>query len=364
MSRDAPANREDNVLQNMIPSTRTQITARIHELGGTVYERAAGYPKGSTSSLQDFAEVRRLAARLHDLRTEETWGVAIMGEDGWMLTKGRHTRSSAEVHAAAACACDCQSIADRALIVPNKTLKDAAKVEADIDAKLAAAIAGHDAAVAKALVDARREIKKLALNPLYSQVIAIAHGQDDNEIEVIYGDDEARVISEYSAAVSARTIEDSEVSARYGRAPRIGGHNTLFDVRFLFKRAVMLGVALPRFWPFDASKDWDSRIVDTGQIWSPGMFASLDDTCLETGGPGKDGIDGSMVDGLHQAGDWDTIVRYAKGDLQDRTRPAYHRMIAAIGMGPLASIQTEITVPSMALSPGADVIPDFLQEAM
>lgn len=256
---------------------------------------------------------------------------------------------------------------DRASVVPPANLKDPAKIEAAIDKKFLDLVADHPAAIAKAEAEAKRAIRKLATDPLYSKVIAIAHGQDDGEIEVIHGDDEERVISEYAAAVEARCVDDSEASARFVRAPLIGGHNTKFDVRFLFKRAVMIGARLPRFWPFDVANDWDRRLLDTGQIWSPGAFASLDDTCLQTGGLGKDGVDGSMVDALHQAGDWEAIVRYAKGDLQDRTRPAYHRMIAAMGMGPLVgSVKHPVAaggLAGMSREPLDDVIPDFMEVA-
>lgn len=78
----------------------------------------------------------------------------------------------------------------------------------------------------------------------------------------------------------------------------IVGHNVAgFDVPFITRRAVQLGIALPpaHRWPRDP-KPWDVNLHDM-QVMAVGGrgHISLDRLCFALGVPGKDGFDGSMV---------------------------------------------------------------------
>lgn len=109
------------------------------------------------------------------------------------------------------------------------------------------------------------------------------------------------------------------------------GHNiTGFDLAFLRKRAVVLGITLPpnACLPRDP-KPWDKNVHDTMSMWAGGgNRISMDNLCDILGIKGKDGFDGSMVAEAWARGDHDTIAEYCKDDVW-RTREIHKRFIAA-----------------------------------
>ena len=109
------------------------------------------------------------------------------------------------------------------------------------------------------------------------------------------------------------------------------GHNiTGFDIGFLRKRAICLGIKLPdrQSFPRDP-KPWDRNLVDTMSAWAGGTGKiSMDKLCKILGIEGKQGFDGSQVAGAWAAGEHDKIAEYCKDDVW-RTREIHRRMIAA-----------------------------------
>lgn len=98
-----------------------------------------------------------------------------------------------------------------------------------------------------------------------------------------------------------------------------------FDLRFLFQRCVIKGIAQGVLIPHDAGPS-DTRVYDTMTKWAGwGNRISLNNLCRALGIPEKDGIDGSMVYGLALAGEYDKIASYCRGDVE-RLRQAYRRM--------------------------------------
>ena len=102
------------------------------------------------------------------------------------------------------------------------------------------------------------------------------------------------------------------------RAPRIVGHNILgFDIKFLSKRALVLGVPMPSLpiWPRDV-KPWETSVLDTMTTIDNdrSSYPSLDKVCHALGIPGKDGVDGSMVADLWAMGEFETIHDYCGDD--------------------------------------------------
>lgn len=109
------------------------------------------------------------------------------------------------------------------------------------------------------------------------------------------------------------------------------GHNIAgFDIGFLRKRAIYLGVKMPAPSSFPRDpKPWDKSIVDTMSAWAGGTNRiSMDDLCQILGIQGKDGFDGSQVAEAWSRGDHDTIAEYCKDDVW-RTREIHKRFIAA-----------------------------------
>lgn len=103
-----------------------------------------------------------------------------------------------------------------------------------------------------------------------------------------------------------------------------------FDIPFLIKRAVCLGVKLPtrQSLPRDP-KPWDRNIEDTMTMWAGARDRiSMDELCDILGIPGKSGFDGSMVAEAWTKGDHETIIEYCKDDVW-RTREIHKRFIAA-----------------------------------
>lgn len=109
------------------------------------------------------------------------------------------------------------------------------------------------------------------------------------------------------------------------------GHNiTGFDLGFLRKRAVVLGITLPpnACLPRDP-KPWDKNVHDTMTMWAgAGNRISMDTLCGILCIKGKVGFDGSMVAEAWAKGDHDTIASYCKDDVW-RTREIHKRFIAA-----------------------------------
>lgn len=112
---------------------------------------------------------------------------------------------------------------------------------------------------------------------------------------------------------------------------RIVGHYVAdFDIRFLWQRAFVLGVRMPVWMPRNP-KPWSDEIFDTMvQFAGAKGSISLDNLCKVLGVDGKDGIDGSMVAGMWERGEYEAVGAYCQKDIH-RVRNAYRRMQIALG---------------------------------
>ena len=110
------------------------------------------------------------------------------------------------------------------------------------------------------------------------------------------------------------------------------GHNISgFDIGFLRKRAIILGIALPKPQAFPRDpKPWDKSFFDTMGMWAGGTNrVSMNELCEVLGIQGKDGFDGSMVAGAWANGEHEKIAEYCRDDVE-RTR-AIHKRFLAVG---------------------------------
>jgi predicted PolB exonuclease-like 3'-5' exonuclease len=117
---------------------------------------------------------------------------------------------------------------------------------------------------------------------------------------------------------------------RYHSETLVGHNITGFDLAFLRKRAVVLGITLPpnACLPRDP-KPWDKNVHDTMSMWAGGgNRISMDNLCGILGIKGKEGFDGSMVAEAWARGDHDTIAEYCKDDVW-RTREIHKRFLVA-----------------------------------
>lgn len=115
------------------------------------------------------------------------------------------------------------------------------------------------------------------------------------------------------------------------RDATIVGHNVLgFDIPFLLKRAVCLGVELPSDYVFPRDpKPWSKNVFDTMVAWAGHReMISMNRLCGILGIVGKSGFDGSMVADAWARGEHLTIATYCDDDVR-RTRSIHQKFLQA-----------------------------------
>lgn len=119
-------------------------------------------------------------------------------------------------------------------------------------------------------------------------------------------------------------------AASYG-SPTIIGHNIInFDIRFLWQRAIILGVRMPTWFPRDP-KPWGNNVFDTMTAFVGARnMIGMDRLCEALGMGGKGQIDGSMVAQMWADGKYQEIADYCAADVE-RTRSIHRRMQIAYG---------------------------------
>ena len=107
----------------------------------------------------------------------------------------------------------------------------------------------------------------------------------------------------------------------------IVGHNIIgFDLPFIWKRCMVLGIRPPTVFP-RSPKPWSELVQDTMLLWDPAQRAggSMDRLCRLLGIPGKGDVSGADVWPLVLAGKLDEVAAYCRADVQ-RTRALFQRM--------------------------------------
>lgn len=128
-----------------------------------------------------------------------------------------------------------------------------------------------------------------------------------------------------------------------GAPPIMAGHNILqFDLRWLWKRAIVLGVTVPWWWPHDA-KSWDQdRVYDTMIAWEGhGGRIRQDTLARRLGIVGKaGGMDGSQVAQAWTDGEFERIRSYCADDVRC-VREIYRRLTGHTTARPLKARRTD-----------------------
>jgi hypothetical protein len=112
------------------------------------------------------------------------------------------------------------------------------------------------------------------------------------------------------------------------------GHNVRsFDVRFLYQRAVINRLHLPRTLREAAlSRSWPRGLQDTMLMWNPqrDYWIGLDRLCKALGVPSpKTDLDGSKIAAAFAAGEIERIRTYQRGEIE-ALRACYRRMTFAV----------------------------------
>lgn len=141
-------------------------------------------------------------------------------------------------------------------------------------------------------------------------------------------------VEDLSQEAERRLLQDffRVISDAYCPGDRITyiGHNIIgFDLPFLWKRAMVLGVKPPTLFPRNP-KPWVDTVVDTMLLWDSQQRAggSMDRICRLLGIPGKGDMDGSKVWPMVRDGRIAEVAEYCRGDV-DRTRQMHRRMTFA-----------------------------------
>lgn len=172
---------------------------------------------------------------------------------------------------------------------------------------------------------AQSEWRKTSFDGGLGHICVIGASVDDESPYAFYScdwhKDEAQVLRDFFAFV------DSVCAAHPNVRPVFIGHNLIeFDLRFIFQRAVVLGVKPSVHIPFSARPWGDSSAFDTMTAWAGARNrVSLDKLSKVLCGAGKGDMDGSMVWDYVNAGRIDEVAEYCRNDVS-MTRAIYKRM--------------------------------------
>ena len=178
--------------------------------------------------------------------------------------------------------------------------------------------------------------RKTALDGGSGHIAAICWAINDGEVighrlswPVV---NEREVIVEFFDSVTNAIGRSGGDFGRVRSSPRVVGHNVAgFDLTFVWKRCVVLGIRPPDWMPINP-KPWADNVYDTMLQWSgAGRYISMDKLCALMGIPGKgselggEEIDGSKVWDFVLAGRIADVERYCAADVE-RTRELHRRM--------------------------------------
>lgn len=169
---------------------------------------------------------------------------------------------------------------------------------------------------------ANEAMSKTSFDGGRGHICTIAWCKNDGEIHVRH----AKTLSEERGV-----IEDFFADLDPYHSETLSGHNiTGFDLGFLRKRAICLGIQMPpnAKLPRDP-KPWDKSVFDTMPAWAGGTGKiSMDNLCNILRIKGKEGFDGSMVADAWAKGEHDTIKEYCRDDVW-RSREILKRFLEA-----------------------------------
>jgi hypothetical protein len=173
--------------------------------------------------------------------------------------------------------------------------------------------------------EAEAALLKTSFDGGLGQIVCLSWAMDE-------GDTRCLIVSDLSPESERALLEvwiqdmDELRKKRNYNAPRFIGHNVAgFDLPFVWKRCVVLGLRPPAWLPHHP-KPWGGEVFDTMTEWA-GLKdrISLDRLCKVLGLPGKDDMTGADVWPYVQAGRLDEVAEYCRQDVR-RVREIYQRM--------------------------------------
>lgn len=168
---------------------------------------------------------------------------------------------------------------------------------------------------------ARELLHKTCLDGATGHVCTIGWAINDGQVHVEHAEDvgeERDILTAFFRHVPPRDVT-------------LVGHNVLgFDIPFLTKRAVILGIELPSDWAWPRDpKPWSKGVFDTMTAWAGARDRiSMNRLCGYLGIVGKTDFDGSMVAEAWAEGRHMTIAEYCDDDVR-RTRSIHQKFLQA-----------------------------------
>lgn len=172
-------------------------------------------------------------------------------------------------------------------------------------------------------------LAKTAFDGTYGRIICAGIAINDGHPQSFVADTEHALISGlFHAIKEAATLDYHGGSAE--QAVFVGHNITGFDLPFLKKRSIILGICPPSVIPF-AARPWDKSVFDTMIQWDSDRDKriSLDRLCKVLGIESPKGdMDGSKVGEYFKAGRLPEIAAYCRADVA-AVRQIHKRMIFA-----------------------------------
>ena len=171
------------------------------------------------------------------------------------------------------------------------------------------------------------EWRKTSLNGGWGELCCVCWAVEDGPVEEAVrptaGDSEAALL-----ATLFDGLQDAQKAYRGAPVMWVGHNITGFDLRFLWQRAVVLGVSPGRIKLHKDAAPWSGRVIDTMHEWGGRRdFVKLTELCevLRIDVGHEDTIDGSQVWDRYQAGDFETILTHCRADVA-RVREVHKRI--------------------------------------
>jgi len=172
---------------------------------------------------------------------------------------------------------------------------------------------------------AEEKWRKTSFDGALGHICVIGVAVDSEPAQTIYSEnwlaDESAMLRRFFDFIDAECAKHPNVR------PVFIGHNLVeFDLRFIFQRAVVLGVKPSVHIPFNARPWGDSNVYDTMTAWAGARnTVSLDKLSSVLTGAGKGDMDGSMVWDAVKDGRIAEVAKYCADDVE-KTRQVYRRM--------------------------------------
>jgi 3'-5' exonuclease len=176
--------------------------------------------------------------------------------------------------------------------------------------------------------------RKQALDAAAGEIISISWMSDDCLAPTTairsHHDDEPVVLVQFfgqlQAALEGAAIRDHRGQAIYDDSPFFIAHNASFDLGFLWRRSIILGIRAPFSIPGPTAKPGSYGCTMAAWAGNRGTIG-LDKLCKALGVPSPkgEGMDGSKVFDAWLAGELDKIAKYNRGDVI-AARACWHRL--------------------------------------